>query len=207
MPLNVPGLLDCLEALSGLGKDTSIPKEGEKSIKPSKLCRQFCKRSLLIGPYLLINFTHEAHLKHLWGIWFINNMERKRNHKPAGRLPLFFPSGARRQKRKDDKPVNTFTAFDNGPEWETGEIGYLKSPFLSTVHRSNAIYKNCTQLSNICSLWQIWDSTTLLGKASTAHTQQDTTHCLVKKQWFWSKLWQRLLESCWFQCLGQTFGI
>lgn len=128
----------------------------------------------------MIDFTHEAHLKHLRGIWFINNMERKRNHKPAGRLPLFFPSGARRQKRNDDKPVNTFTAFDNDPERETGEIRYLKSPFLSTVHRSNAIYKNCTQLSNICSLWQIWDSTTLLGKASTAHTQQNTTHCLVR---------------------------
>lgn len=27
---NVPGLLDCSEALSGLGKDTSIPKEGEE---------------------------------------------------------------------------------------------------------------------------------------------------------------------------------
>lgn len=179
MLLNVPGLLDCSEALSGLGKDTSIPKEGEKkSIKLSKLCRQSCERSLLIGSYLLIDFTHEAHLKHLRGIWFINNMERKRNHKPAGRLPLFFPSGARRQKRNDDKPVNTFTAFDNGPERETGEIRYLKSPFLSTVHRSNAIYKNCTQLSNICSLWQIWDSTTLLGKTSTAHTQQNTTQCL-----------------------------
>lgn len=31
MPLNVPGLLDCSEALSGLGKDTSIPKEGKKN--------------------------------------------------------------------------------------------------------------------------------------------------------------------------------